>query len=81
MGDLRKKTFTPTIQLDFLPCKTFVNAIWFFEGGNSERKQLAGWIPHTHTQKNQTQQPKKLTFFYVYPVFLYKNKCYIPIKY
>lgn len=47
----------------------------FFEGGKSERKQLAGWIP----QKTK-QQPQNLTFFYVYSVFLYKNKCYIPIR-
>lgn len=37
--------FTLTIQLMLLPCKTFINAVKFSEGGNSERKQLAGWIP------------------------------------
>jgi hypothetical protein len=34
--------FTLTIQLMLLPCKTFINAVKFSEGGNSERKQLAG---------------------------------------
>lgn len=67
--------FTLTIQLHFFCLvKHFVNAIKiFFEGGNSQRKQLAGSIP-----QKKKKHLKTLTFFYVYSVFLYKNKCYIP---
>lgn len=51
----------------FLPCKSFVNAVcFFFKGWNSERKQLAGWIPQKQNKTKRRQKKPKKSHFFLY---------------
>lgn len=73
-GDLKRKLLTLTIQLMLLPCKTFNKCSYVFlkEETLKENNLLVEY------HKNKTA--KTLTFFYVYSVSLYKNKCYVFIR-